>query len=168
MQNAYKGCVAMRFFKTVLSIMLCICLFAGCGSADKLSAKDIADEIKNLSSDTVSWVTLDKSKISTYFGISDEHISDFTGYLNDAEEHFDMIAVFRFENADIREDIIAGINTMTAQISESYKLANISEATKINNRTIAETANTVILCIMDKQDKITKYLTDDLGAEIIS
>lgn len=158
----------MRFFKTVLSILLCICLFAGCGSAEKLDAKDIAEEVKKLSSDTVSWVVLDKTKMSTYFGISDESISDFAGYVNDAEEHFDMIAVFKFKDKNTRDNILSGISIMATQMSKSYSLANVSEATKINNRIIAETKDMIILCIMDKQDKITKYLTDNIGAKLIS
>lgn len=148
--------------------MLCICILAGCGSSDGTSAQDIADRLKGFSPDTVCWTELDRTKISTYFGFGDQNISGFKGYLNEAEDKFDMIAVFSFDDDGSREDILKGINSMSEQMSDTYRLANKSVADKINSKIVAETKGTVILCIMDKNNKVTEYLTKELNADIIS
>ncbi len=158
----------MRIFKSILSILLCFCVLAGCSSKSQPSAKDIADGLKSLSASTISWIELDKSKISTYFGFTDEKITDFKGYLNSAEENFDMIAVFKFEDKEVREDIMKGIGTMTQQMSETYNLANKSISDKINSHIIAERDGTVILCIMGANEKISSFITEDVGAKVIT
>ncbi len=158
----------MRIFKCILSILLCICLLSGCSSTSDMSAKEIAEELKSFSASTISWIELDKSKISTYFGFTDEKISDFKGYLNSAEENFDMIAVFRFEDKAAREDIMKGIDMMTKQMSDTYNLANKSISDKINGHVIAELNDTVILCIMETSEKVMSFITEDVGAKIIN
>ena len=158
----------MRVFKCILSILLCFCVLVSCTSKNELSAKDIAEGLKSLSASTISWIELDKSKISTYFGFTDEKISDFKGYINSAEENFDMIAVFKFEDNEVREDIMKGIGTMTQQMSETYNLANKSISDKINSHIIAERDGTVILCIMEANEKVSSFITEDVGAKVIN
>ncbi len=158
----------MKGFIKLLSLILCLCLAAGCAAQGSLSATDIADELKSYSADTVSWAELDRTKISTYFGFTDQDITDFKGYVNVAEEKFDMIAVFGFDDEKTEEMILSGIGTMTLQMSENYKLANESISGKINGKTLAKTDSAVILCIMDQNKKVTEYLENEVGAEIIS
>ncbi|MEE0928232.1 MAG: DUF4358 domain-containing protein [Acutalibacteraceae bacterium] len=158
----------MRGLIKILALLLCLCLLAGCGSDSRLTAKEIADELKTFSADTVSWTELGRSKISTYFGFSDENITGFKGYINDAEEKFDMIAVFGFEDETTKAEILSGISDMTTQMSENYKLANESVAGKIISKTLAQTDHFVILCIMDQNKKVTEYLQNEVKAEIIA
>lgn len=168
MQIAYKGCVLVRFFKKIIPLILCLCLFVGCSGREKLSANDIADEIKSLSSDLITWISLDKSQMSTYFSIQDDTVIHFAGYINDSENKFDIIAVFKFENQDARTQIISEINKTATQMSDNYKLANENEAQKISNHIIAQTNDTIIFCVLDNQKPITEYLTSEVKAEILN
>lgn len=132
-----------------------------------MSAKEVAEGLKNLAAPTVNWVNLDQTKISTYFGFSDDILSDFSGYLNSAEENFDIIAVFVFENDKDKDKIMKGISSIVTQMSESYNLANKTIADKINSYVVAEKKDTIIFYVMETNDKISNFITDEVDAKII-
>lgn len=164
-----KGCVAMKFLKITLILFLCLSLFAGCSAkSEQYSTLEIAQQLKSYSADTVSWAELNKTKISAYFGFADDNIEEFKGYVNNSEEYFDIIAVFKLKNPDAKNEVIKGISFMSKTADSIYKIANKSVSDKINNRIIAEKDDLIILCIMDNYGQISKYLTDVLKAKIIS
>lgn len=159
----------MKFLKILLSLLLIISVFAGCSSRDKLpSPEEIAGQLKSYSAETVNWAKLDKTKISSYFGFTDENISEFAGFVNDSEEFFDIIAVFKLENKDAKDEVLDGISFVAKNADNAFKIANKSVSDKISNKIVAETDDLIILCIMDNYSQISKYLTDDLDAKIIS
>lgn len=165
----YKDVFFLKIFSTILSLVLCLVVLAGCNnSTDIPSATEISNSIKSLSSDTVDWASLDNSSIPTYFGIPRDNITDFCGYINSSEEKFDMIAVFKFNDTKTREDVIGGISSLIQQMSDSYSLANANEVKKITMPIVAELDNTVILCIMDANSKVDDYILNELKAKTLS
>lgn len=164
-----KGCVAMKFLKITLILLLCLSLLAGCSAkGEQPSTLEIAQQLKSYSADTVSWAELNKTKISAYFGFADDNIEEFKGYVNDSEEYFDIIAVFKLKNPDTKDEVIKGISFMSKTANNIYRITNKSVSDKINSRIIAEKDDLIILCIMDNYGQISKYLTDVLKAKIIS
>ena len=158
----------MRFFSVLLTLIMCFCIFSGCTSKEIPAVNDISASIKKLAPETVSWASLDKSSIKTYFGIPDDDIKAFSGYISSSEERFDMIAVFEYEDKQTRKAVLDSIISLTKQMSDNYKLANISEVSKITAPNIAEVGNIIIFCVMDGQSKVTDYLENELDAKIIS
>ena len=100
--------------------------------------------------------------------MSDESIKNFSGYINSSEERFDMIAVFEYEDKHTRQAVLDSIVSLTKQMSDNYKLANLSEASKITAPSVAEIGDIIIFCVMDNRSKITDYLENELDAKIIS
>ena len=158
----------MKIIKISAIIVLCLLLFAGCASTDKGSATDIADHIKELSPANVTWAEIDRSKISTYFGISDSDVTDFKGYINSSEVHFDIVAVFEFEGQDERDAIINGTKTLAEQMSGNYSLVNADEAKKIDNMLLFETDKFIIFSVTDSSSQTLEYLTETLKATKIA
>lgn len=147
---------------------MCFCIFTGCASKEVPPVNEISLSLKELSSDAVSWASLDKTSIKTYFGMSDENIKAFSGYINSSEERFDMIAVFEYEDKHTRQVVLDSIVSLTQQMSENYKLANLNEASKITAPSVAEINNVIIFCVMDSLSEINNYLENELNAKIIS
>lgn len=159
----------MKFLKTLLCLLFVILLLAGCSKNKPLpSVQDVAGNLKSLSSDAVVWAELDITKISSYFGITDHNISEFAGFVNNSEEFFDIIAVFKLKTEDAKEDVINGISFIAKNADNTFKIANKSVSDKISNKIVAEKDDLIILCIMDNYSQVSKYLTDELGAKIIS
>lgn len=159
----------MKFLKILLILILVISLLAGCNSQGELpSTNEIAITLKSYSADTVNWAKLDKTKISSYFGFKGENIEEFSGYVNDSEEFFDIIAVFKLKNPEAKEEVMDGINFITKSADNAFRIANKSVSDKIANKIIAEKDDLIILCIIDNYSQISKYLTDTLEAKIIS
>lgn len=147
---------------------MCFCVFSGCATKEVPPVNEISLSLKELSPDTVNWASLDKKSIKTYFGMSDENIKAFSGYINSSEERFDMIAVLEYEDKQTRKTVLDSIASLTKQMSNNYKLANVSEVLKISSPRVAEIGNTIIFCVMDNQSKVIKYLENELNAKIIS
>lgn len=147
---------------------MCFCILSGCASKEAPPVSEISLSLKELSSSAVNWTSLDKTSIKTYFGLSDENIKSFSGYINSSEERFDMIAVFEYADKHTRQAILDSIVSLTQQMSDNYRLANVSEASKITAPNVAEVDNIIIFCVMDNRSKITNYLENELDAEIIS
>ncbi len=158
----------MRFFSVLLTLIMCFCIFSGCASKEVPPVNEISLSLKELSSDAVNWASLDKTSIKTYFGMSNENIKAFSGYINSSEERFDMIAVFEYEDKHTRQAVLDSIVSLTQQMSDNYKLANVSEASKITTPSVAEIDNVIIFCVMDSRSEINDYLENELNAKIIS
>lgn len=159
----------MKFLKILLILLLVTSLLAGCGDKGDLpSTNEIASTLKSYSADTVKWAELDKSKISAYFGFKGENIEEFSGYVNDSEEFFDIIAVFKLKNPEETQEVLDGISFITKSADNAFKIANKSVSDKIANKIVAQKDNLLILCIIDNYSQISKYLTDTLDAQIIS
>ncbi len=157
----------MRFLSILLTLIMCVFIFSGCTSKEVPPVNEISLSLKEFSSDAVNWASLDKTSIKTYFGIPDDSIKSFSGYINSSEERFDMIAIFEYEDKQTRKNILEAITLLTQQMSDNYKLANMSEVSKISAPSVAEIGNTIIFCVMDSQSKVTDYLENELDAEII-
>ncbi len=159
----------MKLFRIILSLVLFITLLAGCGSQAQLpSANELAEALKGFSSSSVNWVELDKTKTNSYFGFTDENLLAFKGYINDSEEHFDIVAVFKLEDMGKKKEIYDGIAQLTSNAGANYRIASENEYNKINGHVIAEKEDFIILCIMDNYERIKKYLTEEIGAEIMN
>lgn len=159
----------MKILKILLSLLLVVIIFSGCSARDELpSATQIAIDLKAYSADTVIWAELDKTKISSYFGFTDENISEFSGFVNDSEELFDIVAVFKLKDPSAKQEVLSGINFIVENTDNTFRIANKSVSDKIANKIVAETDDLIILCIMDNYSQISKYLTDVLDAKIIS
>ncbi len=160
----------MRHFKKVLSVLLCIaiCLLlpVACGEKQQNpTAAEIADEIQTLSPEDITWVEISSNKLSSYFGFGPDSVDEFKGYINDSEDSYDIIAVFKTEN---RQEVITGINLLVAEQETTYKVASENVFTKISGKLIAEKDDLIVFCIVDGYDKVSKYLTETLKAKIIS
>ena len=149
----------------VLCLLLCL-LLPSCKEKEKLPATaEIADELKGLSSEDITWVEISSNKLSSYFGFGADTVEEFKGYINDSEDAYDIIAVFKSEN---RQEVIKGINLLVAGQENTYKVASENVFTKISGKLIAEKQDLIVLCIIDNYEKAKKYFTDTLQAEIIS
>ena len=157
----------MKILNIIITFMLSFCLLSGCSTADKPSAEEVAYELKALTSNSINWSELDNNKMSTYFQLENSEVENFKGYINSAEERFDMIAVFSFSDQKAKKSVLEAVEATTRDMSENYKLANGNEATKISNRLLAETDDLVILCIIDQNDSLKKYLTDNIGVKLL-
>lgn len=157
----------MKIFKTIVVFLLCFCLLTGCSSTDKQSAEEVAEKLKELSGDTVSWSELDSSKMSSYFQLEEGDVNEFKGYINNSEERFDMIAVFSFKKEENKKAVLGAVESTLRMMNENYRLANGDEAAKISGRLLAETDNLIILCITDQNDSIKTYLTEEIKAKLI-
>lgn len=155
----------MKIISVVLTLVFCLVIVAGCGGKETPGALEISNSIKSFSADTVNWTPLDKESLEPYFGLSKDGISQFSGYINGSDEAFDIIAVFKYEDADTREKIINGIYSLSNQMGQNFRIANENEITE---PLIAETDDTIILCIMDKGEKAKGYIENELNATIIS
>ena len=149
----------------VLCLLLCL-LLPSCKEKEKLpTTAEIADELKGLSSEDITWVEISSNKLSSYFGFGADTVEEFKGYINDSEDAYDIIAVFKSEN---RQEVIKGINLLVAGQENTYKVASENVFTKISGKLIAEKQDLIVLCIIDNYEKAKKYFTDTLQAEIIS
>lgn len=159
----------MRRFKRVICVILCLLLclsLPSCKEKEELpTTAEIADSLKELSSKDITWVEISSNKLSSYFGFGAETVEEFKGYINDSEDAYDIIAVFRSEN---RQEVIKGINLLVSEQESTYKVASENVFAKISGKLIAEKQDVIVLCIMDNYEKAKKYFTDTLKAEIIS
>ena len=159
----------MRRFKRVICVILCLLLclsLPSCKEKEELpTTAEIADSIKELSSKDITWVEISSNKLSSYFGFGADTVEEFKGYINDSEDAYDIIAVFRSEN---RQEVIKGINLLVSEQESTYKVASENVFAKISGKLIAEKQDVIVLCIMDNYEKAKKYFTDTLKAEIIS
>ena len=163
-----KGFDAMRFLKCLF--IICICLLVPVGCQDDtvlLSPNEIADNIKAFSDDSVEWTTLEEDSVSNHFGFSADKLESFIGYISSSEERYDIIAVFEYDNDDVKTEIIKGIDFQIAAAEQNYKAASVNEYEKITHQIVAQKDKIIILCITDQTEKVSKYLTEDLGAQII-
>lgn len=158
----------MRFLCVFMALIMCVSIFTGCSSKEVPPVNTISLSLKELAPETVSWTSLDNTSIKTYFGIPNGDIKSFSGYINSSEERFDMIAVFEYEDKQTQKAILEAVASLTQQMSDNYKLANMSEVSKISSPIVAEIGNTIIFCVMGSQSKVTDYLENELNAEIIS
>jgi hypothetical protein len=153
----------VKITKISALILALLLLFTGCGSGGS-SAADVADHIKSLSPANITWVEIDRSKISTYFGISSSSVTDFKGYINSSDVCFDLVAVFEFEGKDEHDAIINGAKTLAEQMSGNYSLVNVEESAKISQMLIFEKGNFVIVYVADNSEDIKDYLQNSLKA----
>ena len=151
-----------------MTLIMCVFIFVGCSTTEVPPADEISVSLKELAPETVNWTSLDESSIKTYFGIPDDSIKAFSGYISSSEERFDMIAVFEYEDKQTRKAVLDAITSLTKQMSDNYKLANKNEVAKITTPNVAEMGNTIIFCVMDSGDKVNDYLENELDAKIIS
>lgn len=158
----------MRFLSILMTLIMCVFIFVGCSTTEVPPADEISVSLKELAPETVNWTSLDESSIKTYFGIPDDSIKAFSGYISSSEERFDMIAVFEYEDKQTRKAVLDAITSLTKQMSDNYKLANKNEVAKITTPNVAEMGNTIIFCVMDSGDKVNDYLENELDAKIIS
>ena len=154
----------MKIIKIAAILIICLLIFSGCGASSDQSATIIADDIKALSPATVSWSELDRSHIPTYFGIDKNSIDDFKGYINRSEVHFDIIAVFSFDDGEEQNKLIDSAKVLSEQMSENYSLVNAAESSKISNMLIFNKNSYVIVCVTDNSDEIRNYLQNTLKA----
>ena len=156
-------------FKRAVCVILCLLLcllLPSCKEKEKLpTTAEIADELKGLSSEDITWVEISSNKLSSYFGFGADTVEEFKGYINDSEDAYDIIAVFKSEN---RQEVIKGINLLVAGQENTYKVASENVFTKISGKLIEEKQDLIVLCIIDNYEKAKKYFTDTLQAEIIS
>ena len=156
-------------FKRAVCVILCLLLcllLPSCKEKEKLpTTAEIADELKGLSSEDITWVEISSNKLSSYFGFGADTVEEFKGYINDSEDAYDIIAVFKSEN---RQEVIKGINLLVAGQENTYKVASENVFTKISGKLIAEKQDLIVLCIIENYEKAKKYFTDTLQAEIIS
>lgn len=159
----------MRRFKRAVCVILCLLLclsLPSCKEKEELpTTAEIADSLKELSSKDITWVEISSNKLSSYFGFGAETVEEFKGYINDSEDAYDIIAVFRSEN---RQEVIKGINLLVSEQESTYRVASENVFAKISGKLIAEKQDVIVLCIMDNYEKAKKYFTDTLKAEIIS
>ncbi|MBQ9768661.1 MAG: DUF4358 domain-containing protein [Clostridia bacterium] len=159
----------MRRFKRVICVILCLLLclsLPSCKEKEELpTTAEIADSLKELSSTDITWVEISSNKLSSYFGFGADTVEEFKGYINDSEDAYDIIAVFRSEN---RQEVIKGINLLVSEQESTYRVASENVFAKISGKLIAEKQDVIVLCIMDNYEKAKKYFTDTLKAEIIS
>lgn len=159
----------MKLLKSAAALMLCLLLLAGCGSSEAIAEpSEIAAQLKSYSSESANWVEIEKTKLSSYFGFSEEILSDFSVHINSSEEYFDMIAVFKLSDTSSRDDVMKGISFMATNTEANYKIASEAQSDKITNKIVAEVRDTVILCVIDNYSQIKEYLTEELGADILS
>ena len=159
----------MKSIKTALALLLCLLFLVGCASHKEIAKPDkIASELKSYSRESANWVEIEKDKLSSYFGFSDEILSDFSVHINSSEEYFDIIAVFKLADPDMKEEIIKGINFLSTYTEANYKIASEAQSDKIVNKIVAEAGDTIILCVIDNYSQIKTYLTDQLDAKILS
>ncbi len=159
-----------RYIKTIcilLCLAFCLLVPTACGSKEKptTTAAEIADSLKALSSESITWVEISSNKLSSYFGFGPDSVDEFKGYINDSEDSYDIIAVFKSEK---RQEVITGINLLVAEQETTYKVASENVFAKINGKIIAEKDDFIVFCIVDSYDKASKYLTKTLEAKIIS
>lgn len=158
----------MKLFKKVLLMVLCLLMLSGCGNASQTpDVSEIADRLKGYSPETISWTQLKKDDVPAYFGFGKEVLADFTGYISTSEEYFDIIAVFKLEEQQAREDVIKGVSLLVNASESNYKMVSDAQHSKILNKIIAEKDDIIILCVVDNYSLISKYLEEDLGAEIL-
>ncbi len=161
----------MRRYKKAISILLCLllCLLipVGCESEEETTttAAEVANELKTLATEDITWIEINDTKLSSYFGFGPETVDEFKGFINDSEDAYDIIAVFKTKN---RQEVIKGINLLVSEQENTYKVASENVFIKISKKLIAEKDDMIVLCIVDSYDKTTKYLTETLKAEIIS
>lgn len=159
----------MKLIKTALAFLLCLLFLAGCSSQKEIANPDkIADELKAYSNENSNWVEIEKDKLSSYFGFSDEILSDFSVHINNSEEYFDIIAIFKLADLSKKEEIIKGINFLSIYTEANYKIASEAQSNKIANKIVAQADDTIILCVIDNYSPIKTYLTEELNAKILS
>ncbi len=160
----------MRRYIKAICVFLCLLFVlvpSGCETNDDPSATaaEIANNLKAFSSEDITWVEIGSNELSSYFGFDSDLVDEFKGYINDNEDAYDIIAVFKSEN---RQEVIKGINLLIAGQETTYKVASENLYAKVNNKIIAERDDLVILCIVDGYEQANKYLTENLEAKIIS
>ena len=159
----------MRQFKRAICVILCLLLcllLPSCKEKEALpTTAEITDELRAISSKDITWVEISSNKLSSYFGFGAETVEEFKGYINDSEDAYDIIAVFKTEN---RQEVIKGINLLVAEQENTYKVASENVFLKINKKLIAEKDDLIIFLIVDGYDQESKYLTETLKAKIIS
>ncbi len=158
----------MRLLKCLFIICLCLLIPVGCqDNTLTLSPTEIADNIKAFSDDSIEWTTLEEDSVSNHFGFSDEILESFIGYISTSEERYDIIAVFEYDDDEVKAEIIKGIDFHIDAAEQSYKAASVNEYEKITHKIVAQKDKMIILCITDSEEKVTKYLKEELSAEII-
>ena len=163
-----KGFDAMRLLKCLFIILVCLLIPTAChDNTVTLSPTEIANSVKAFSDESVEWTTLTENSVSNHFGFSADKLESFTGYISASEERYDMIAVFEYEDEKIKSEIIKGIDFLLAEAEQNYKAASINQYEKITHKIVAQKDKTIILCITDQTEKVSKYLTEDLLAQII-
>ena len=163
-----QGSDFLRLLKNLFIICLCLLITAGCqNDVVSFSPAEIANSIKAFSDDSVEWTTLEEDSVSNHFGFSADKLESFIGYISSSEERYDIIAIFEYDNDDVKTEIIKGIDFQIAVAEQNYKAASVNEYEKITHKIVAQKDKIIILCITDQTEKVSKFLTEDLGAQII-
>ncbi len=163
-----KGTDSMRLLKCLIIICVCLLIPVGCHyDTVSFSPTEIANNIKAFSDDSVEWTTLGEDSVSNHFGFQGDKLKSFTGYISTSEERYDIIAIFEYDEEEIKSEIIKGIDFLLAEAQQNYKAASINQYEKITHKIVAQKDKMIILCITDQTEKVSKYLTEDLLAQII-
>lgn len=150
----------MKFRTTLVCLFLCVCmLLSACTKNSQLSAYEITDNLKSLSS-TIKWTELNGDQLSSYFGFSDSDCEDFKVYVNSVENHFDIVAAIKPINNNSRQEILKGFNFVKDKASLNFKNSNDTEYKKISSGLVYTANQYLILVIMDSYDLVNSYFKE--------
>ena len=149
------------FKKLILTLLACL-LFAGCASENRLSPRELVDDISRQLSIT-GLADIAGEKLSGYFSFSDKDVKQYSVKIAATGEISDIIGVFEYSSLENKAKIIDGLSKYLAGVSSSFKNTMEQESKKLQNRVLDELDNMIILVVCTDFEGASDYLAD-LGA----
>lgn len=151
--------ILKRCILCVLCMALCISFLACCnGKNESLSVKEITDLVKGYNSNDIVWTALKTDTIPAYFGFDNSDITDISAYINDDDEHYDLIAAIEFKTKDAMLSVIEPLNKSLTAAEISFKNINVAEGQKIANKLLLKNGSTLVIVISSNYEKIKDEL----------
>ncbi len=155
----------MIIFKKTAALMLCLLIMCtvltACQSENKYySPSQITEKIMVYTDSGISWAPLTLDTLSGYFGFSGENINEFSAFVNDSEEGYDIVAAFEFRDKEALTNSVGKLTEALDGAIKNFAEARESESVKLKQRNILIKDNMLVVVVCANNEKIEDMLKD--------
>lgn len=151
--------ILKKFVSLLMTLVLVCCALSACGNGEQASPKAITDDIFEYVDKDIKWVSLKNNELNGYFGFSGDTVKEHTAYINDAEEGYDIVAAFEFNDSESMRAAVEKVNISLDAATQNFKSVIDTETEKIMNRLILCKGNILVVVVASNTPKVKEMLT---------
>ncbi len=143
----------------LIGALICSLAFCGCEQSNKtISPAALTEEMKECTPTDIVWTAVSPDNVISYLGFDGRIASDSAVFIDDAEDEFNIVAVFTFDSNEKLTAATEAINSALTNAAQSYKTISADQSDKITNRTILYKGNSLALAASENSADIAELL----------